>query len=116
MVYAKAIYFAPDQRSWCRDCKALASKQAHQDRNDTHRFDLVVSGDLQHSVLSGIVHGISPAVQFPLDLNNYDIGLRNFDDEQSANAGADNLLIITMLIYEKELSSIACPGTLVRSK
>jgi hypothetical protein len=52
-------------------------------------------------VRSRILHGISPAVLFSLDFDNRD---ESFDDEQSTNAGADNLLIPTMLIYEDELS------------
>jgi hypothetical protein len=103
MVFAKAICFALDQRCWSPDSKALASKKAHQDRNDTRRFDLVVSGlpTMGQCVRSRILHGISPDVLFSLDFDGRD---ESFDDEQSTNAGADNLLIPTMLIYEDELS------------
>ena len=56
---------------------------------------------------------MSPAVLFSLDWENRE---RSFDDDQSANPGADNLLLLRMLIYEDELSGIACLGTLVGSR
>ena len=50
-------------------------------------------------MLSGILHGMSPAVLFSLELDNSEL---SFDYNQSANPGADNLLLPRMLIYEDE--------------